>query len=149
MRVFKGSLIYFAIVFGCGFALGTIRTLWVVPRMGSRGAELLETPIMLIVSIMAARWTVMHLLVPSARSTRLVMGGTALAFLLAAEYGFASWVRGLSIREYLATRDPVSGAVYYAALGLFAIMPLFVARKEIVPLKPQQTPPEELPMAKS
>jgi hypothetical protein len=45
--ILKAGLIYFAIVFGAGFVLGTIRTLWVVPRLGTRMAELMETPIML------------------------------------------------------------------------------------------------------
>lgn len=40
-----------------------------------------------------------------------------------------SWLRGLSVKEYLATRDPVSGTVYYVMLGVFAIMPLLVARE--------------------
>jgi uncharacterized membrane protein len=52
-----------------------------------------------------------------------------LVFLVAAEFGFVSWVRGLSTREYLATRDPISGASYYIALGLFAMMLLFVEHK--------------------
>ena len=129
MQIMKGSLVYFAIVFGCGFALGTIRTVWVVPRIGTRSAELLEAPIMVVVSIIAARWTVLRLNIPSARSPRLVMGGLALAFLLAAEFGFVSWVRGLTIKEYLATRDPVSGTMYYMALGFFGMMPLFVGHK--------------------
>jgi hypothetical protein len=131
MRILKGSLVYFAIVFGCGFVFGTIRTLWVVPHIGTRSAELLETPIMLVVSFIAARWTVLRLNIPSARSPRLVMGCVALAFLLAAEFGFVSWIRGLSIREYLATGDPVARSIYYVTLGVFAIMPVFVARKTL------------------
>ena len=43
------------------------------------------------------------------------------------------WERDSSTKptglEYLATRDPVSGAVYYAMLAVFAIMPLHVARR--------------------
>jgi len=33
------------------------------------------------------------------------------------------WLRGLTIREYIASRGPVTGIVYYAMLVLFAIMP--------------------------
>ena len=58
MQVFKAAVLYFAFVFGAGFVLGTIRTLWVVPRLGTRKAELIETPIMLVVTIVAARWVV-------------------------------------------------------------------------------------------
>jgi hypothetical protein len=129
MQILKAGVLYFLLVFGAGFLLGTIRTLWIVPRMGSRMAELMETPIMFVVTILAARWIVMRLAVPPTRSGRLGMGGIALALLLVAEFGLVLWLRGLSIREYLATRDAVSGAVYYVMLGVFAIMPLLVARK--------------------
>ena len=61
MQVMKAGVLYFALVFGAGFVLGTVRTLWVVPRVGTRKAELMETPIMLVVTIVAARWTVLRL----------------------------------------------------------------------------------------
>ena len=44
MPILKAGVLYFALVFGAGFVLGTIRTLWVVPRVGTRKAELMETP---------------------------------------------------------------------------------------------------------
>jgi hypothetical protein len=40
MQMVKASVLYFTLVFGAGFVLGTIRTLWVVPRVGARTAEL-------------------------------------------------------------------------------------------------------------
>ena len=129
MRVFKAGVLYFALVFGAGFVLGTVRTLWVVPRVGTRTAELMEAPIMLVVTIAAARWTVMRLAVPATPSARLGMGCIALLLLLVAEFGFMLWLRGLTIREYIASRDPVSGTVYYVMLAVFAIMPLLVAKK--------------------
>jgi DNA invertase Pin-like site-specific DNA recombinase len=39
------------------------------------------------------------------------------------------WLRGLTIREYILSRDPAAGTVYIGMLGLFAIMPLLVARR--------------------
>ena len=128
-QILKAGILYFALVFGAGFVLGTIRTLWVVPRVGTRMAELIETPFMLVVVIVSSRWAASYLLVPSVPSVRLGMGAFALGLLLLAEFGFVLWVRGLSIRQYFASRDRVSGAVYYAMLGLFAIMPLLVARR--------------------
>ena len=92
-------------------------------------AELMETPIMLVVTMVAARWIVRRLAVPSVPSSRLGMGFVALGLMLVAEFGFVLWLRGLSIREYLATRDHVSGTIYYVMLGVFAIMPLLVARR--------------------
>ena len=129
VQILKAGLLYFAIVFGMGFVFGAIRTVWIVPRVGTRLAELMETPIMLVVTIVAARWIVLHLAIPSTPSARLGMGGIALCMLLIAEFGLVLWLRGLSIREYLATRDPVSGAVYYMMLGAFAIMPPLLVRR--------------------
>jgi hypothetical protein len=49
--------------------------------------------------------------------------------LVAAEFGFVLLVRGISLREYFATLDPLSGAAYYLALLVYAVAPLFVERK--------------------
>jgi hypothetical protein len=129
MHSLKAGVLYFAIVFGVGFLLGPIRIFWVVPRLGARTAELLEAPIMLAVSIVAARWIVRRLAVPSRVGSRLGMGLIALAFMLTAEFSLVLWLRGLTIREYIATRDPVSGAVYYLTLAVFAILPMLVGRR--------------------
>jgi hypothetical protein len=128
MLALKSGALYFALVFGVGFVLGAIRTIWIVPRVGARRAELMEMPIMLVVTIVAARWTVLRLAVPPLSSARLQMGGIAFAFMLVAEFSFVLWIRGLSIRNYLATRDPVSGTAYYAMFVVFAIMPMLVTR---------------------
>ena len=134
MSILKAGALYFALVFGAGFVLGTVRILWVVPRVGTRRAELMETPIMLVVTIVAARWIVLHFAVPSTPSSRLGMGCIALVLLLLAEFGFVLWLRGLSIRDYLATRDPVSGTVYYVMLAAFAVMPLLL-RQNVLRLR--------------
>ncbi len=94
----------------------------------------METPIMLVVTIVAARRIVLHFAVPSTPSSRLGMGCIALVLLLLAEFGFVLWLRGLSIRDYLATRDPVSGTVYYVMLAAFAVMPLLL-RQNVLRLR--------------
>src|SRR5712691_3831858 len=119
MQVLKAGVLYFAVVFGAGFVLGPIRILWVAPRLGTRMAELLEAPIMFVVTIVAARWIVRRLAVPRTLSSRLGMGGIALSLLLIAEFTLVLWLRGLSISEYLSGRDPVAGTVYYVVLGVF------------------------------
>ncbi len=98
MQILKAGVLYFALVFGAGFALGTIRTLWVVPKVGTRRAELIEAPLMFVATIVAARWIVLRFAIQSLPSVRLGMGGIALAFLLAAEFGLMLRLRGLSIR---------------------------------------------------
>ena len=126
MLILKAGVLYFALVFGAGFVLGAIRTLWVVPRVGTRKGELMEMPVMLVVTMVAARWIALHFAISSEALVRLGVGGIALGFMVVAEFGLAVWVRGLSIRQYFATRDRVSGTVYYVMLGVFAIMPLLV-----------------------
>ena len=65
----------------------------------------------------------------STASCRLGIGFLALGLLLATEFTLVLWLRGLSIREYLSGRDPVSSTVYYVMLGVFAFMPLLMARR--------------------
>ena len=128
MQILKAGVLYFA-VFGAGFVLGPIRILWVIPRLGTRAAELLEAPIMFVITIVAARWIVWRFALPPTPSSRLGMGGIALSLMLTAEFTLVLWLRGMSIRAYLASRDPVAGTVYYLMLGLFVVMPLLVGRR--------------------
>ena len=106
-----------------------VRIFWLGPRVGTRIAELIETPIMLVVTILAASWIVRRFALPFKVASRLGMGGIAFALLVTAEFTMVLWLRGLRISEYLAGRDPVSGTVYYVMLIVFAIMPLLVARR--------------------
>lgn len=129
MQILKAGVLYFALALGAGFVLGSIRILWAVPTFGTRAAELMETPIMFVVVILAARWTVRHLAVPPTASRRLGVGFVALGLLVVAEFTVVLRLRGLSIGEYFASRDPVSGTAYIVMLGVFAIMPLLVARR--------------------
>jgi hypothetical protein len=128
MRTLKAGVVYFALVFGAGFVLGTIRTLWVVPSLGARAAELAEAPIMVGIAALAARFVVRRMAAPPEPSVRLALGTVALALMLVAEFTLVLWVRGLSIRDYLASRDPVAETAYYVALLLYAAMPSVVAR---------------------
>lgn len=126
MCVLKAAVIYFALIFGAGFALGVIRILWIVPHLGTRIAELMEAPVMLAITILAARWAVRRSAVPPKLSSRLGMACSALFLLLLAEFSLVLYLRDLSISDYFASRDPVSGTVYYEELGRFAVIPYFI-----------------------
>jgi hypothetical protein len=129
MRILKSGLLYFALVFGAGFIFGIIRTLWGVPRFGSRNAELMEAPFMLAVIFLAARWMGRHRRLPSAAVSRLGVGLVALGLLLTAELAVVLRLRGLTIAQYMATRDSVAGAVYLVSLVVFAVAPLLAVRR--------------------
>ena len=128
MPILKAGSLYFALVFGAGFLLGPIRIFWLVPHVGERTAELMEAPIMLAVIVFAARWIVRRFSLPPAPLQRLGVGLLALVLLLMMEFSLVLALRGLTIREYLATRDPVADAVYRVSLGFFALMPLILSR---------------------
>jgi hypothetical protein len=89
----------------------------------------MEAPIMLLVIILAARWVARRLALASRPTTRLAVGCVGLGLLLVAELTMVLWLRGLTMSEYVSSRDPVAGTVYLVMLGVFAVMPLLVARR--------------------
>jgi hypothetical protein len=132
----KAGLCYFAMTFGAGFLLGPLRILLLEPRVGARAAELAELPVMILVTWLAARWTLRRFRVPKSAGPRLVMGTIAFALLLAAELCLVMPLRGLTLEQYFATRDPVSGTAYYASLVLLALMPL-ISSEPSMPAPPR------------
>jgi hypothetical protein len=128
MRSFKAALLYFALVLGAGFALGSIRVPLLVPRLGERYAELLEMPIMFMAIVLAARHVVRRFALPASLSVRLRVGFAALFMSVLAELLLAALLQGRSVAQYIASRDPVSGSVYLVMLLLFALMPSILAR---------------------
>jgi hypothetical protein len=127
MRIAKTGMTYFAIIFGVGFVLGTIRVFLVVPQVGVRTAELIEEPIMFMVVLLAARWLVRRFTLELLRE-RLGAGIIGLGLLLTAEYALLR-AQGLTLREDIARRDVVAGTLYLAVLLVFAVMPALVGRR--------------------
>src|SRR5512144_2213284 len=126
MRKFQAGRVYFALVFGVGFVLGSIPVPFLVPRIGVRYAELLEMPFMFFAVLLSARYIVGRYHLPPTSFARLSVGFIALALLLAAELLLNTLVLRQSLAEYVASKDPVSGTAYVVMLGLFAVMPWLV-----------------------
>lgn len=133
MRNVNAGVAYFALVFGAGFILGAVRVPLLVPHLGARMAELAEMPVMLLVMVLAARAIVSRFQLPPSARARLATGFVALALLIAAELELATLLQEQSLSQYIAGRDPVSGSVYLVMLGLFAAMPLILARVRTTP----------------
>ena len=74
---------------------------------------------MLLASVLTARWVFQRLWAPTSWWERLASGVFALCLMLLAEFKFLLWFRGLTIREYLQSRDPVSGTAYFMSLAVF------------------------------
>ena len=129
----RASFLYFALVMGAGFLLGSVRVLFVVPHLGERWAELAEMPIMAMVIFVAAGYILRRYPEVQTRGRVLVVGFTALALSVSAELVLAVVLQSQSLAEYLASRDKISGSVYLVMLVVFALMPrLRLAR----PIKP-------------
>ena len=125
MRVAAFAVVYFVAVFAVGFVLGTLRVILVVPELGERVAELAEMPFMIAASAvlawrLARRWSL-------GVAAALVGGVLALVLLLGAELTVVLALQGRTFQQYLASRDPVSGAAYIAALCVFTLAPAVVA----------------------
>jgi hypothetical protein len=78
-RALIAATVYFFILFALGFVLGTIRVLFVAPRIGVLSATLAEVPLMLIAAHLMCRWAIRRWQVPTTLSAR---GAMALWFLM-------------------------------------------------------------------
>jgi MFS family permease len=127
-RLGKAAAVYFAVVFGVGFALGPVRILWLEPRLGLRAAELVEAPFMLVAIIVAGRWVGRRLCSAHSPAFRLSVGLLTASLVLAADVGVGVGLRDMSVTEVFSQRDPVSGSVYYALVALTAVAPWLLGR---------------------
>lgn len=119
-RVIRLAAFYFGAVFAAGYVLGILRTTFFVPLVGTRYAELIEIPFMLLIVYFVGR-----LISQRASSQRQAhgIGIVALGMLLSAEVLLAAMLFRKSPVEALFNKDPVSGTAYYLSLLVFAVLP--------------------------
>lgn len=130
--ILSAAAIYFVVVFGAGFLLGTLRVLFLAPRFGVRVSELAEMPVMLLVVYAGATWSMrLFRFSPTDWVGRLAVGAIALALMLMFEFEVVLKLRNLTLAQYFQERDPVSGTAYYLMLLVFALMPVFTGRRKL------------------
>lgn len=115
--------IYFAVVFGIGFALGTVRVLITGPRLGETAAVLLEVPVIVTASWFVAKWCVTRFAVPSGAVERLTMGFVAFCLTMLAELAMSILLFNHTVSEHFATYSHLPGLVGLMAQLLFALLP--------------------------
>lgn len=120
----RAGAAYFAGVFGAGFALGTLRVLFVEERAGPVLSVVLETPVMLAIAWFVAGFAVRRFQVAGAASARIAMGALALVLLVAAETALASAGFGVPVAEHFAGYVSARGAVTAFGQIVFALIPL-------------------------
>jgi len=128
IRPALAGVVYAILAFSVGFALGTIRVLLVVPRVGPTVAVLCEMPVILGASWWISRLCVARFRVSRAVAARLVMGLTAFLVLMLAEVTLAAILFGGSFTDYLASLATLPGAIGLAGQLAFACLPLAQAR---------------------
>lgn len=122
------GLVYVAIVFAVGFALGTLRVTALEPRFGALRSVAIELPLMLAASWFASSWLVRILRVPRTSVARLAMGGLALALLLAAEAALGIVGFGRTVAEQLAAWSDAPGLLGLVAQIVFGLIPFVQAQ---------------------
>ncbi len=130
IRCIKMAVVYFAIVFATGFAFGVLRVMFFEPHLGIRRAQLLEMPLMFAVMVLTAVRLFRRGKDQYSPAELFAIGGLALGLLVAAELIGVLALRGISISQYIAEQDSVSGTVYGFMLLLFAVMPWLVAGRK-------------------
>jgi uncharacterized membrane protein YhdT len=120
-HAFKSACIYFTIVFAIGFALGTIRTLMIIPVTGELAAVALELPVMIAVSWMVCGWVLQRWPVPARWAERVAMGAIAFALLMLGELGISMLLAGRTVAQHIALFRELP-----AQLGLLGQMPFVV-----------------------
>ena len=127
-RSLAAAAAYVFIVFSVAFALGTVRTLVVAPRVGDVIAVLIETPLILIVSWRAAGWVVRRFSIPADLRARLTMGIVAFVLLMTVETALGLGLFDRSLSQQLAAYRTLAGAMGLLAQIIFGIIPLLAGR---------------------
>lgn len=134
--IVKIALLYFAMVFGAGFLLGTLRVLVLEPLIGDRNAQLSEMPVMLVIIYLCARYVVLKKPKLNSHSGYLFSGIGALIMMLAVEFTLVLGLQELTFATYLASRDSVAFSAYIGSLIVFALMPWLLSSTNKLSNKP-------------
>jgi hypothetical protein len=122
--VLRAGGLYFTIIFVIGFALGTIRVLLLVPRLGAVTSELIELPIILTAAWILCDRLITHLQVSRHWWARLSMGAMAFTLLMIAEAVLSVGLFGNSITDHLASYRSLYGGLGLLGQVIFATFPL-------------------------
>jgi hypothetical protein len=123
----RAGAAYFAAVFALGFVLGTLRVVWIAPWLGETGAVVLELPVMLAASWIAAGRLVRRFDV-ARTGERAAMGAIGFALLMIAEASLGVLAFGDSFAGWAAGLVAMPGIIGLTGQIAFAAMPLVAGR---------------------
>lgn len=127
MRAITAGALYFGAVFALGFALGVLRTVALLPRLGETLAVLAELPL-----ILAASWLICARILrrmPMSPAEAATMGAVAFALLMGAEAAVSVLLAGRSLAAHLAIYAEVPHLLGLAGQLAFAAFPYLQAKR--------------------
>lgn len=130
MRAVLAGIVYFAVVYLAGFALGQLREALIVPVVGRVAAVLVEMPLMLAIMTLAAKVVGRNMAVPTDIASRARMGIVAFGLLTLVEAVSAKLMRGHDLGQWLQSFATAEGFVSLLMFVLFAAMPMLVRDKD-------------------
>ncbi|MCU0819156.1 MAG: hypothetical protein MUF11_07585 [Beijerinckiaceae bacterium] len=116
----------FGLVFAAGFALGAIRVVLLQPYLGAGPSRLLELPLMVLISFLAAR-QVMRRAGAMERIDALTIGLIAFFLLLLAEMLLGRWLFRLPYSAILTDALTPIGFLNLLAQSLLIVFPALIA----------------------
>lgn len=126
-RVAAAALAYWAGGLALGFMLGSVRVLWVAPRLGEMGAVAAELPLMLGAGWWWARIVLRHAHLPDLRSAQR-MGALAFAVLLVSECVLAALLFGTAPPQWARGLITPAGLLGLAGQAIWAVLPAWLWR---------------------
>lgn len=127
-RALFAATVYFLALFALGFILGTMRVLFVAPRIGVLHATLAEVPLMLIAAYFMFRSTIGRWHVSPALSMRWAMTLWFLVLLVLFETLVGVALFGRTLAATWAGLAAPAGLLGLTAQVIAAMLPLFVRR---------------------
>lgn len=124
-NVFVAGLLYWLLIFCLGFIMGTLRVSTLEPALGRLQAVLVELPVMLLASWLAAHWLLRRHAIHRPREA-LAMGMAALLLLFVSEVILAYFLDGTSPAQWFTSMARPSGILGLTGQIAFGFMPWLI-----------------------
>lgn len=128
-RALIAGTAFFLGVFALGFGLGTLRVVFITPRLGELAATSAEVPVMLVAAFFTCRWAVQHWQVPRTVAIRWAMVLWFLALLFTFETSLGVVLFGRTPAEQWARLATPAGLLGLSAQIIAALLPVLVGRR--------------------
>ena len=128
MRAAAAGILYFALVFAAGFALGAVRVGLVARALGDLAATLIELPIILALSWVACLTIIRRLGVEARIAARLSMGLVAFSLLILSEIALGIGLMSRSLEAQIEAMTAPPAILGLGGQAIFGLFPLIALR---------------------